>query len=87
MTNEWQGPIWNDCGGCNSVRHDVERGEGRRWCFWCERDAMERMTNLAANLRIGAALCRAYLLGADGAVSWAMNGRGWEPGCGRKAKP
>ena len=84
--DEWQGPMWNDCGCCNSVRRDVERGEGRRWCFWCERDAMERLRNLAASLRWAAALCAVWQSTFNNSLLWA-NGQAvlWRPGCGRSA--
>lgn len=97
--DEWQGPMWNDCGGCNFIRRvagvDPEMDPNRRYCAPCIRLATPRLDSLAHNLAIAAGLCRAFELGEK--REWAVRlGRGarpfreqrcgaWKPGCGRTA--
>lgn len=57
----WQGPMWNGCGSCNWTRRD----QGRPYCAWCAKEVASALLTLAANLAIGAALCRAFDLGRD----------------------
>ncbi len=84
----WQGPMWNDCGGCNYTRRTGER----LYCAPHFGQLIERLTTLATNLAIAAALCRAFNLGGAYHVERYMadwNGGGWtypfSPGCGREA--
>lgn len=62
---------------------------GDMHCIFCLLDSRERLDAIADNLKIGAALCRAYALGAM-AQRFASDNDDydnvyWSPGCGRVA--
>lgn len=80
----WEGPMWNDCGGCNFTRRSSDTG--RRYCAPCTAAALQRLARLAANLAIAGGLCHSYELGAEHGHHFPDMCTGFRPGCaiGRK---
>ncbi len=74
-----------DCFGCYSTEPCTCSDAWKQFCKYARDEAWKvKLPTLASNLRIGAALCRAHLLGDPSVRNW-LGCSSWKPGCGRSA--